>query len=84
MISRLITLNQTAQIVYGPKVGSNWIAIRALGNDCYVGGANVTDANGLKITTNETLNLFVERGEILYAISKTGVHSLVVLEPSSA
>jgi hypothetical protein len=84
MKTTLKTLTETAQIVYGPKVGSNWIYIRALGNDCYIGGSNVTDANGLKVTTNDTISLFIERGEILYGVSKTGLHSLVVLEPSSA
>lgn len=83
MISRLVTLTTERVVCYGPKVGSNWIAIRALGNDCYVGGADVEDLNGLKITNNETLNLFVERGEILYGVSKTGAHSIVILEPSS-
>ena len=83
MKSTLYTLTETRQIVYGPKVGSNWIYIRALGNDCYIGGDNVTDSNGLKITTNETISLFLERGEILYGVSKTGAHSLVVLEPLS-
>lgn len=83
MKTTLVTLTQTPQVAYGPKVGSNWIYIRALGNDCYIGGSNVTDANGLKITTNDTISLFIERGEVLYGISKTGSHSLVVLEPSS-
>ena len=83
MKSTLKTLTTTRQVVYGPKVGSNWIYIRALGNDCYIGGSNVTDANGLKVTTNDTISLFIERGEVLYGVSKTGAHSLVVLEPSS-
>jgi len=83
MKTTLVTLTETAQVVYGPKVGSNWIYIRALGNDCYIGGSNVTNANGLKVTTNDTISLFLERGEILYGVSKTGSHSLVVLEPSS-
>ena len=83
MKTTLFTLTTTAQIVYGPKVGSNWIYIRALGNDCYVGGSNVTDADGLKITNNETISLFIERSEVLYGVSKTGAHSIVVLEPSS-
>jgi hypothetical protein len=84
MKSTLKTLTTTAQVVYGPKVGSNWIYIRALGNDCYIGGSDVTDTIGLKITTNETISLFIERGEILYGVSKTGSHSLVVLEPLSS
>jgi hypothetical protein len=84
MKTTLKTLTETAQVVYGPKVGSNWIYIRALGNDCYIGGDDVTDANGLRVTTNDTISLFIERGEILYGVSKTGAHSLIVLEPSSA
>ena len=84
MKTRLVTLTETAQLAYGPKVGANWIYIRALGNDCYIGGADVTDTNGLKITTNDTLSLFVEKGEKIWGISKSGVHSLVVLEPESA
>jgi hypothetical protein len=84
MKSTLKTLTTTAQVVYGPKVGSNWIYIRALGNDCYIGGSDVTDSIGLKITNNEIISLFIERGEILYGISKTGSHSLVVLEPLSS
>ncbi len=84
MKTSLKTLTTTAQVVYGPKVGSNWIYIRALGNDCYIGGSDVTDEIGLKITTNDTISLFIERGEILYGISKTGSHSLVVLEPLSS
>ena len=83
MKTTLVTLTQTPQVAYGPKVGSNWIYIRALGNDCYIGGSNVSDANGLKVTTNDTISLFIERGEVLYGISKTGAHSLVVLQPSS-
>jgi hypothetical protein len=84
MKTSLKTLTTTAQVVYGPKVGSNWIYIRALGNDCYIGGSDVSDTIGLQITNNETISLFIERGEILYGVSKTGSHSLVVLEPLSA
>ena len=83
MKTTLVTLTQKPQVAYGPKVGSNWIYIRALGNDCYIGGSNVSDANGLKVTTNDTISLFIERGEVLYGVSKTGAHSLAVLEPSS-
>ena len=83
MKTTLVTLTETAQVAYGPKVGSNWIYIRALGNDCYIGGSDVDDTNGLKVTTNDTISLFIERGEVLYGVSKTGAHSLIVLEPSS-
>jgi hypothetical protein len=84
MKSTLKTLTTERQVIYGPKVGSNWIYIRASGNDCYIGGADVTDANGLQITNGNTISLFIERGEILYGVSKTGSHSLVVLEPLSS
>lgn len=84
MISRTITLTETRVLVYGPKIGSNWIYIRAQGNDCFIGGNDVTDLNGLKIINTETLAVFVERGEQIYGVSKSGVHSLTILEPSSA
>jgi hypothetical protein len=84
MKTSLKTLTTTAQVVYGPKVGSSWIYIRALGNDCYIGGSDVTDTIGLKITTNDTISLFIKRGQVLYGVSKTGSHSLIVLEPLGA
>ena len=84
MKSTLYTLSETRQVIYGPKVGSNWIYIRATGNDCYIGGADVTDSNGLNIKNGDTLSTFIERGEVLYGVSKTGAHTVTVLEPSSA
>jgi hypothetical protein len=84
MKSTTYTLTAERQVVYGPKVGSNWIYIRATGNDCYIGGANVTDTNGLNIKNGDTLSIFVERGQSLYGVGKTESHVITVLEPSSA
>ena len=82
MISERITLSETAQLIYPAKSGSNWIYIKAEGNDCYIGGSNVTsNGNGMKIINTETLSLFVESGEDVWGVSKSGVHSVIVFRP---
>ena len=84
MITERFTLTETRQLIYPAKTGSNWIYIKAEGNDCYIGGDNVTtDGNGMKIINTETLSVFVESGEEVWAISKTGVHAVILFRPVS-
>lgn len=47
----------------------------------YIGGEDVTTANGLHLTNGSTIELFVQTNETVYAISGSSSHTMRVLTP---
>ena len=45
-------------------------------NDLFLGGATVTTSNGLRLTKLDSIELELNPGEALYAISAGGSHSV--------
>ena len=84
MISTTYTVTTTAVKVYDKTNASERIYVRATGSDVFVGGSNVSTANGLKLDANAVIEIFLDGAETLYAIVNTGSHSLAVLSPSQS
>lgn len=49
------------------------------GNDCFVGGSDVTTANGFKIQNNTTITVVVPPNEELWAVVSSGTHNVMTL-----
>lgn len=47
----------------------------------YIGGEDVSAANGLHLTNGSTIELFVQTNETVYAISGASTHTMRVLTP---
>jgi hypothetical protein len=47
----------------------------------YIGGNDVTAANGLHLPNNATIELFVPSNETIYAITSSSSHTMRVLTP---
>lgn len=61
-------INETRQVHVTPS-----------GNDCYLGGDNLTTANGLKVQNNTTVVITVPPNEELWAVVASGTHSVMTL-----
>ena len=84
MKSTEYTVTTTAVKVYDKTNASERIYVRATGADMYLGGTDVSTANGLKLDANTVIEIFLDGGETLYAIVNTGSHTLNVLAPNQA
>jgi hypothetical protein len=49
------------------------------GNDCFLGGSDVTTANGFKIQNNTTITVVVPPNEELWAVVQSGTHNVMTL-----
>jgi hypothetical protein len=47
----------------------------------YIGGNDVTDANGFHLKNGESIELFVQTNETVYAITSSSSHTMRVLTP---
>lgn len=61
-------INETRQVHVYPS-----------GNDCFVGGADVTIANGFKIQNNTTITVVVPPNTELWAVVSSGTHNVMTL-----
>ena len=88
MRSREITVTTTATVVLDGAMNSpddyliKNVYLKPTGADVYLGGSDVTTANGFKLANNTTFYINLNPGQSLYAIVGTGSHALSVLEDS--
>jgi len=55
------------------------VVIRPGGNDMYIGGADVTTANGLVISNNTNFTIEIPPNEELWCVVGSGTHSVTIL-----
>jgi hypothetical protein len=84
MISTSYTISDTAVKIYQTGNATNRIYVRATGSHVFLGGAGVTDVNGLKLDANTVIEITVDELETLYAIVSSGTHNVHVLSPSQS
>jgi hypothetical protein len=48
-------------------------------NDIYIGGADVTSANGLPLRQHEPITVIIPPNEELWAITSSGTHTIATL-----
>jgi|APFre7841882793_1041355.scaffolds.fasta_scaffold10370_4 hypothetical protein len=80
MISTNTAVNQTAVKIVSKAINeTRQVHITPDGNDAYLGGANVTTANGLKIQNNTTVIITIPPNEELWVVMGTGTHNVMTL-----
>jgi len=88
MRSRAITVNTTATVVLDGAMNSpddylvKNVYLKPTGADVYLGGSDVTTANGFVLAKDTTFYISLNPGQSLYAVVGTGSHALSVLEDS--
>lgn len=55
------------------------VHVTPVGNDCYLGGDDVTTANGLKVQNNTTVIIQIPPNEELWAVVASGTHTVSTL-----
>jgi len=80
MISTNTTVAQTAVKIVSKAINETRdVHVTPDGNDAYLGGADVTTANGLKIQNNTTVIITIPPNEELWVVMGTGTHSIRTL-----
>jgi len=80
MISTRTTLNSTPVKIVSKAINETRdVHVTPDGNDCYLGGADLTTANGLKIQNNTTVIVTVPPNEELWAVVGSGTHAVTTL-----
>lgn len=80
MISITTTVTSTRVKIVSAAINEpRTIVVRPIGNDLYIGGADVTTGNGLLISNNTNFTIQIPQGEELWAVVSSGTHSVTVL-----
>jgi hypothetical protein len=80
MISTRTTVTATPAKIVSKAVNEHrTIVVRPDGNDLYIGGADVTTTNGLKIDNNTNFTIEIPPNEELWAVTTSGTHAAIVL-----
>ena len=80
MISTVTSVTDTrVKIVSKAVNATRSVNVRATSNDVYIGGADVTSANGLNLRQHEPITVIVPPNEELWAITSTGTHTIATL-----
>ena len=75
MISTKTTVTSTPVKIVSKAINeTRQVHVTPEGNDCYLGGADLTTANGLKIQNNTTVIILVPPNEELWAVVSSGTH----------
>ena len=88
MRSRAVTVGTTATVVLDGAMDSaddylvKNVYLKPTGADVYLGGSNVTTANGFVLAKDTTFYISLNPGQTLYAVVGTGSHAMSVLEDS--
>jgi hypothetical protein len=85
MISVTTSVTTTRVKIVSAAVNSTrTVIVRPVGNDVYVGGSDVTTANGLQISKDTNFSIVVPPGDELWAVVPTGTHSVTTLTSYAA
>lgn len=80
MISTRTSVGVTAAKIVSKAINEpRVIVVRPDGNDIYIGGADVTTTNGLKIDNNTNFTIEIPPNEELWAVTSSGTHAAIVL-----
>ena len=77
--SRSEALSTTAELLETGVPEGKIVLLRDASADIYLGGADVTVANGFKLATTDILSLTLLQGDSLYAIASGGTPTVRLL-----
>jgi len=77
--SAVFSVSTTASIVVPANIAYQSVYLHSASGTLYIGGADLTTANGYKLDNGDKLTLMVGDQEALYAITSSGTATLYVL-----
>jgi hypothetical protein len=77
--SSVFTVTTTAAIVVPALIGDQSTYLHSASGTIYIGGADLTTANGYRLDNGDKLSLMIGDHEALYAITASGTATLYVL-----
>ena len=77
--SAVFSVSTTASIVVPANIAYQAVYLHSASGTLYIGGADLTTANGYKLDNGDKLTLMVGDQEALYAITSAGTSTLYVL-----
>tara|TARA_R110000822_G_scaffold96528_2_gene219695 strand:+ start:1758 stop:2012 length:255 start_codon:yes stop_codon:yes gene_type:complete len=77
--SAVFSVGTTASIVVPALIGDQSVYLHSASGTLYIGGANLTTANGYRMDNGDKLTIMVGDNEDLYAITTSGTATLYVL-----
>lgn len=73
------TITTSAQIVVPAEIGDQMAYLHSASGTIYIGGADLSVANGYRLDNGDKLSLMVGDHQALYAVTSSGTHTLYVL-----
>jgi hypothetical protein len=77
--SAVFSVSTTASVVVPANIAYQAVYLHSASGVLYIGGADLTTANGYKLDNGDKLTLMVGDNEALYAITTAGTSTLYVL-----
>ena len=77
--SAVFSVGTTASIVVPALIGDQSAYLHSASGTLYVGGADLTTANGYRLDNGDKLSVLIGDHEALYAITSSGTATLYVL-----
>jgi len=77
--STVITVTSTAAIAVPANIGDQTVCLHSSSGTLYIGGLDLTTANGYRLDNGDKLTILVGGSEALYAITSSGTANLYVL-----
>jgi hypothetical protein len=77
--SAVYTVTTTKAIVVPQEIGDQSVYLHSASGTLYIGGADLTAANGYRMDNGDKLSLMVGDHQDLYAITSAGTATLYVL-----
>lgn len=73
------TVTTTAAVVVPAQIGDQSVYLHSSSGTLYIGGADLTTANGYRLDNGDKLTIMVGDHEALYAITTSGTANLFVM-----
>ena len=73
------TVTTTASVVVPSMIGDQSVYLHSSSGTLYIGGADLTTANGYRMDNGDKLTIMVGDHEALYAITSSGTANLYVM-----
>jgi hypothetical protein len=78
--SSQVSVGTTATLLVAANIMDQTVWVHNSGGATYIGGSNVTTANGYKLDTDDKMELLVGDNEGLYGIVASGTNTVFILK----
>lgn len=77
--SQVFTVGTTASVVVPALIGDQSAYLHSASGTLYIGGADLTTANGYRLDNGDKISILIGDHEALYAMTSAGTATLYVL-----